>query len=196
VNYEAFVQKTLTELNELPVTEDALSVVFKHPKLQRSGFWLEFGVWKMTSFRRLAEERGEAELWGFDSFRGLPDDWREGHLKGHFAMDHIPLPPEGTNLVVGEFKDTLQESRAGTGNVTLMHIDCDTYQSTRTVFDYVDLNDFTHDGIIVFDEIIGYPGFEHGEMKAFYEETETWGDNFKYEWIARGKDGQAALIVL
>ena len=56
-------------------------------------------------------------------------------------------------------------------------MDADLYSSTKCIFDNL------KDCIIVFDELVNYPGFDGdtGELKAFYEFiTENKVD---YEWI-------------
>ncbi|SIN50927.1 Bacteriophage protein [Mycobacteroides abscessus subsp. bolletii] len=42
---------------------------------------------------------------GFDSFTGLPEDWREGFPEGSFA--HKPPAINNTRLVIGRYADTL-----------------------------------------------------------------------------------------
>ncbi len=61
-----------------------------------------------------------------------------------------------------------------------MHIDCDIYSSTKTIFNncgkYI-----KNDCIIVFDELVNYPGFENGESKAFLEWVNE--NNITFNWI-------------
>jgi hypothetical protein len=66
--------------------------------------------------------------------------------------------------------------------ISFIHMDADLYSSTKYIFDIV--KDYMDkDCIIVFDELVNYPGFDgdNGELKAFYEFiTENKVD---YEWI-------------
>ena len=61
-------------------------------------------------------------------------------------------------------------------------MDADLYSSTKYIFnvlkDYID-----KDCIIVFDELVNYPGFDGdtGELKAFYEFITE--NNVDYDWI-------------
>ena len=61
-------------------------------------------------------------------------------------------------------------------------MDADLYSSTKFILynlkDYIDI-----DCVIIFDELVNYPGFdgEKGEVKAFYEFITE--NNVKYEWI-------------
>lgn len=54
----------------------------------REVLYLEFGVHRGASIKRWSEllRNPSAKLHGFDSFEGLPHDWRlEGHSRGHFS---------------------------------------------------------------------------------------------------------------
>lgn len=62
----------------------------------------------------------------------------------------------------------------------MLHIDCDLYSSTKTIFKYLG-EKLTEGSIIVFDELIGYPGFEEHELKAFYEFA--LASEKKFQWI-------------
>ena len=61
-------------------------------------------------------------------------------------------------------------------------MDADLYSSTKyilnTLKNYIDI-----DCVIIFDELVNYPGFdcETGELKAFYEFVTE--NNVNYEWI-------------
>jgi hypothetical protein len=47
------------------------------------GLWMEFCVYKGKSIRKIAEQ-SKAEIFGFDSFAGLPQDWILSYKKGDF----------------------------------------------------------------------------------------------------------------
>jgi hypothetical protein len=52
--------------------------------------------------------------------------------------------------------------------IALLHIDCDLYSSTKTIFEL--LSDRIVPGtVIVFDELVNYPAFKKHEVLAFYE---------------------------
>ena len=100
--------------------------------VRREGAWIEFGVNEGGTLNAIAPYRDDAVLWGFDSCRGLPEKWNADHPKGMFAMVRPPLPPDGVNLVVGWFKDTLRAFEPAEP-VTFVHLDCDLYSSAVTV---------------------------------------------------------------
>lgn len=133
------------------------------------GVALEFGVGSGQSTRLIAEYM---PVIGFDSFEGLPEDWREGFPAGSFAQSEIPDIPN-TQLVVGLFEDTLPGfhlcGRGWSNPVGLVHIDVDLYSSTKTVLDNISLRYLRPGCFVVFDEWHGYPGCEQHEQRAWRE---------------------------
>lgn len=140
------------------------------------GYALEFGVGKGESTRIMAEFM---QVIGFDSFQGLPEDWREGYPKGMFAEYEPPNIPNA-EFIVGMFEDTLREFPAQE-DVGLVHIDCDLYSSTRTALDWLELCDLSGT-FIVFDEWHGYEGCEGHEQRAWHEFAKRTG----VEWRVIG----------
>lgn len=133
------------------------------------GLFLEFGVHKGDSLVVLSSFT-ESKFYGFDSFEGLPEDWRAPGDKSIFACD-VPRHVESdkVELVQGWFNDTLPKFvEEHSGPVSFIHIDCDLYSSTKCIFD--NLKDRISSGtVLLFDEIFGYPGYEEHELKAFEE---------------------------
>ena len=63
---------------------------------------------------------------------------------------------------------SIRPCRSGSPPIAFVHIDCDLYSSTKTIFDL--LTDRLIPGtIIVFDEYFNYPNWENHEFKAFQE---------------------------
>lgn len=145
------------------------------------GLWLEFGVYKGKSLRKIADQT-RLPVFGFDSFEGLPRDWVLKYRKGDFSLKgRLPADlPDNVELVKGEFSDTLPAFLAAhEGPVAFLHIDCDLYESTRTIFTH--LHDrITTGTIILFDEFHNFPGWQQHEYRAFTEFIETSGCAFEY----------------
>ncbi len=160
------------------------------------GLILEFGVEKGLSIRTLAAASGTRTVHGFDSFRGLPEDWAgTAEAKGAFdRRGRLPKVPANVRLHVGWFDATLPAFLAAhAGPVALLHIDCDIYSSTRTVFGL--LHDRLKPGsVIVFDEYFNYPGWRGHEYKAFREFVATSGQRYRYLGYAAEK-GHVAVIL-
>jgi hypothetical protein len=135
------------------------------------GLFMEFGVATGTTIRRIAAKTSE-QVYGFDSFEGLPENWRSGFGKGAFAGE-APQVPQNVTLIKGWFEDTLPPFLAShPAPVSLLHIDCDLYSSTSFIFKC--LGDRIKTGtVIVFDEYWNYPGWREHEYKAFEELKES-----------------------
>jgi hypothetical protein len=143
------------------------------------GLYLEFGVYKGTTINWMAS-RTVHRIFGFDSFQGLPDRWREGFERGRFKTGGLPSVRENVHLVPGWFDQTLPAFVAEHPEpVAFLHVDCDLYSSTRTIFD--SLGDRLVAGtVIVFDEFFNYPGWETGEALAFREMVQARSLSFEY----------------
>lgn len=126
----------------------------------------EFGVYSGKSLRIIASRM---QVVGFDSFQGLPEDWRPGFPQGKF--DDLGVIPQGhapdrAMIVPGWFEDTAPKFPFPP--LALVHIDCDLYSSTVTALDAV--RPYISEGtIFVFDEYEGYEGWEQHEAKAWQE---------------------------
>jgi hypothetical protein len=155
------------------------------------GLALEFGVFSGRSINRIAEN-WSGTVYGFDSFEGLPEDWREGYDKGAFARQDLPAVLPNVELVVGWFDRTLPTFLdAHPGPVSFLHVDCDLYSSTQTLF--TQLRERIVPGtIILFDEYFNYPGWEMHEFKAFQEFVETTG--MQYEYIGLHPNHQKVAV--
>ena len=164
-----------------------LTYVFDHMKLQHkpNTVWLEFGVASGNTINYISTFTKDT-VYGFDSFEGLPEKWRDGFEVGAFGRNgSLPSVNKNVQLIKGWFNETLpgfiQNNLQGK-KVSFIHMDADLYSSTKCIFDclkdYIDT-----DCVIVFDELVNYPGFDgdKGELKAFYEFiTENKVD---WEWI-------------
>ncbi len=145
------------------------------------GLWLEFGTGSGTTTRMLCEARKAGCVYTFDWFKGLPGDWGDRFKKGSFQFDPPVDLPSNCRIINGLFEDTLGSFlEEHVEPADLVHIDCDIYASTKTVLDK--LTDRLVPGtVIVFDEMLFYPGREDHEVKAFYEWLCETGKSF--EWI-------------
>jgi hypothetical protein len=183
-NYESiedFIAKEVPVLETLQLPYAPLTYVLVEQRIPRDGLWLEFGVWKGYSLNVIAEYTKKI-VYGFDSFTGLPEDWRAGALKGRYGIGGV-LPPvkDNVRLVPGWFEETLPPFlQEHPENVALLHIDCDIYSSTKTVLTHLS-DRIVPDTVIVFDEMFNYPEYRDHELKAFYEFIQETG--MKFQWI-------------
>lgn len=151
-------------------------------RMAGDGLYLEFGVNSGHSIRRIAAFT-EKHIYGFDSFEGLPEAWN-GLEVGHFTTDgNLPNVPNNVTLIKGWFDETIPVfKKTNADTVAFVHIDCDLYSSTKTIFDNLK-NRFVNGSIIAFDEIFNYGAAGAGnpylwrehEYKAFCEFLEENG---------------------
>ena len=172
--------KNIPNINIYPLT-----YVFEHMKLKHkpNTLWLEFGVASGKTINYISSFTNDT-VYGFDSFEGLPEKWRDGFEKGTFNRNgNLPNVNNNVELIKGWINETLDNFiQHHNKKVSFIHIDVDLYSSTKNIFDILK-NYIDTDCIIVFDELVNYPGFDGdtGELKAFYEFiTENKVD---YEWI-------------
>lgn len=159
------------------------------------GLVMEFGVEKGLSINCLANAT-QRTVHGFDSFQGLPDDW-SGTSSPRGTFDRrgaLPKVPGNARLHVGWFDETLPKFLAETAEtVALLHVDCDIYSSTKTIFSC--LTDRIRPGtVIVFDEYFNYPGWRQHEYKAFQEFVAETGGAYRYLGYA-GEKGHVAVVM-
>lgn len=141
---------------------------------------LEFGVYKGSTLKKISKHVKKG--YGFDGFQGLPKGnigWKAGGLE----VNHIPNCGNNIELVVGWYEETLDDFlKNNNSNFKLIHIDCDVFSSTKYVLNLLHkYNRLKKGTIIVFDEILNYPYFLEGELKALYEIAIEKKINFK--WI-------------
>ena len=74
---------------------------------EMDGLYCEFGVASGRTINFIAERAPDRTIHGFDSFEGLPQDWRSGFRKGTFRMDGLPAVRSNVELHQGWFNETL-----------------------------------------------------------------------------------------
>ena len=166
-----------TIVNRLPHL-DALKTGLK--LAPQGNLWLQFGVYKGSTLKKIAAATNNT-VYGFDSFLGLPETWRQSKdssfdqrytIKGSFSLrGNLPkLHAANARLIKGWFNDTLPGflKKRQTTSISMLHIDCDLYSSTAYIL--TTLKTHIRVGtVIVFDELINYPSFEEHEFRALSE---------------------------
>ena len=144
--------RDIPNLNKNPLHYVFENIGLRH---REDTLWLEFGVYNGETINYISRFTRN-RVYGFDSFEGLPETWRDGFEKGVFTMNgNLPVVNENVVLVKGLFQDTLSNL------ICFMNEEC----------------------IVVFDELVNYPGFDgdNGELKAFYEFVTE--HDIRFEWI-------------
>ena len=188
-----YIQENMQETSSVDSKWKVHDLAFKRALLE--GVILEFGVYKGETINYIAAKTS-ATVFGFDSFEGLPEFWRDGFSRGEFAINNIPPVRENVSLIKGWFDETLSVfvSKHEFDTVSYLHIDCDLYSSTKTILSSLKAK-IKSGTVIVFDEYFNYPGWENHEYKAFKEFIID--SNYKYDYITyNNKHEQVAIIIL
>lgn len=158
------------------------------------GMALEFGVFSGTTLKTIANARKDnKQVFGFDSFQGLPEDWRPNWPTGTFGTEQLPEVP-GAELVVGWFDETLPDFLSvHPAPVAFLHMDADLYSSTVTVLEHVGPR-LRPGTVILFDEYFNYPGWEQHEHRAWQEFVAKSGIEFRYE--AYTSNNEQVVVVI
>lgn len=159
-------------------------------QVEPAGLYLEFGVGRGKSMRWIAPAV-DSTVHGFDSFEGIQENWN-GNPVGAFAQKQMPKVPDNVEFHVGYFDATLPgflESHSDP--IAFLHVDCDLYSSTVTIFDL--LGDRLQPGsVILFDEYYNFHRWQQHEFKAFQEFVEKSG--LTYEYITFSVTGQQVAV--
>lgn len=145
--------------------------------------YLEFGVFDGYSidYWRKKNKHQKSRFFGFDTFRGLPEDWKKSVSAGHFDMmgDAPKINDNRVSFVAGLFQETLPKFLVDYEPISqlVIHIDSDLYSSS--LFVLTKLDEIMKPGtIILFDE------FEFkGEFASFYDYVRSYYRN--YQILAR-----------
>ena len=131
---------------------------------------LEFGVFEGKSINFFAKRAKGLKLYGFDSFRGLAENWGgTSKAKGHFNLEGaLPRVEPNVVLVPGFFDETVNKflDDHTLDSTLFIHLDCDTYESTRFVLNALPQCERI---LILYDDFLGYPGWKNGQYLAHIE---------------------------
>eukprot|EP00928_Gymnodinium_smaydae_P032126 TRINITY_DN23347_c1_g3_i1.p1 TRINITY_DN23347_c1_g3~~TRINITY_DN23347_c1_g3_i1.p1 ORF type:complete len:212 (-),score=29.77 TRINITY_DN23347_c1_g3_i1:106-741(-) len=159
-----------------------LESVLKQHVTNVTGLFLEFGVYKGNSINTIArhlQQLGGGRVFGFDSFKGLPETWQGASSDsrctdvsaGSFAVE-VPSVESNVELRVGYFNETLPDflqervAEGGAATIQLLHLDADLYSSTWEVLR--GLHHLIVPGtIVVLDDMVNFPGFRQSALRAF-----------------------------
>ena len=180
-----------------------------------SGYYLEFGSHEGNTFRMALNILGKytnstykiSKFYSFDSFEGMPES---------SEIDRSKLFKKGMNLttldsfkkivkkdlhrsiiIKGFFEDTLPNFRLpNEDRVALAYIDCDYYDSTKQVLDFLS-NYLSHGLIICFDDYDCYYADPlRGQRLAFKQFQDQVEKNFSFVEHQKTLTGGQSFIVL
>jgi methyltransferase family protein len=167
------------------------SLVEQYKSILQGQAFFEFGVYHGTSMLMWYDiyiKHGlPINFVGFDSFQGLPTEtqdantvWKPGMFSTNGAIN-LNLRRDGIRLVEGFYDQSLSEQTAvllSGIKAGLVHMDCDLYSSTKTVWEWLLKYDLlAKNALIVYDDWgsfleAGCAEYDIGEAKA-HKEIET-----------------------
>jgi O-methyltransferase len=178
-----------------------------------TGDYAEFGCCTAQTFRLAYQESRKVNymprLWAFDSFHGFPpartDDhptWRPGAMamsQEHFValLDHQRVPPGDYTIIPGFYEESLAAtvSEHYCRDICLAYIDCDMYDSSTSVFQFIKPR-LKHGMIIALDDYYCFwPGGIAGERVAFLEMARDIADDYNFlPYHQFGWHGQSFVV--
>jgi Methyltransferase domain len=177
----SWLESERSESSPEPVTNSfALFELARRRLTGQMPLYLEFGVFEGVSMRWWSRHLSQpgATLVGFDSFEGLPEDWRHDTKVGHFRTSGPPhIHDSRVSFQVGWFDNTLRQFAIPDHDQLIINIDCDLYSSALTVLRWA--SPYLRPGtLIYFDEF----GDRDHERRAFNE----WRAQSAYEFKPLG----------
>tara|TARA_B100001248_G_C27390884_1_gene462292 strand:+ start:1584 stop:2309 length:726 start_codon:yes stop_codon:yes gene_type:complete len=145
---------------------------------------LEFGVWKGESINYFSKHLKNEKFYGFDSFFGLAEDWSgQSYGKGSFNLNgKIPRTNKNVKLISGFYDKSIEpfvKNELKDTHLKFIHIDSDTYEAAKTIFEKLKKNIYPGT-LILFDDYFGYLDWRNGEYKALNEFCENNKLTYKY----------------
>jgi hypothetical protein len=180
-----YIERTMPDALGFDSQRELIEYALRAVKVD--GHYLEFGVFTGGTIRFIAARTSGRLVHGFDSFEGLPEAWGGFNLGGR-AFDlkgRLPRVPANVRLYRGWFDTSLPAwLKANVGSIAFVHVDCDLYSSTKTIFTLL-AERLVPGTVILFDEYFNYPNWEHHEFKAFQEFVAERGVKYIYLGFAR-----------
>ena len=135
--------------------------------------YLEFGVFKGEATRYWSRllRNPNCKLHGFDSFEGLPEDWREDCGKGHFSTNgSIPqIDDNRVKFFKGWFEETLPIYQIPDHEAVFINLDADLYSSTIYVLKA--LRELIEPGTYIYLDEFSDLNHEYRAFDEFLRET-------------------------
>lgn len=187
------VNESMSDARSCISRMNVLEVAFEAAKMD--GFVCELGVYRGESLNKIAQHYNGEVVYGFDTFSGLPESWRDGFSEGVFDVsDEVLSFEKNCQLYKGLFSETLPVFLDDVeGGAKLIHVDCDLYSSSVCALRLLAPR-IRPGTVIVFDEYFNYPGWKEHEYKAFVEFMKN--SDLSYKYIAYNKFGQQVAVII
>lgn len=145
-------------MNNTLITNDRLETFKRNAHLIPPGIIIEVGVYKGGSLKYLAELFPDRQIYGFDTFEGLPKEYSsdiEYHKVGEFSDTDIEavrafVDYNNVHLISGVFPESVDDT-AAINKIALAHIDTDFYLSVKACIEWLGPR-MVKGGMAVFDD--------------------------------------------
>lgn len=191
---EQHLEEALVFHGKMEIRDFAIEKISQSRDISRN-ICLEFGVFTGGSINYFSKNLPAFQFHGFDSFEGLNEDWFGNYRsRGYFDLKgKPPLVNENVSLHQGWYTHTLTpflDSNDILNKIAFIHMDSDTYDSTKFVLETLLPYLNKHETLILFDDFLSYPNWINGEHKALYDCKDKFGFQIKY----LGFSDQQALV--
>jgi hypothetical protein len=188
-----FIKKEMNNVDSVASKFELLDKGLSKTEKGDKGLFCEFGVFSGQTINYIAKGINQ-NIYGFDSFEGLPERWRDGFAKGRFQVEKLPKVKHNVTLVKGWFNESLPGFlKEHPEPMSFLHIDCDLYSSTKTIFELCKER-IVKGTVIIFDEYFNYDGWEEGEYKAFREFVME--NNLRYEYVGYNRNHEQVAVMI
>jgi len=161
---------------------------FKHvlKDININSLFMELGVFSGHTLQMINNNTKDHVVYGFDTFSGLPEDWKTEKDELIFSKDHfntnVPNDTEKNKFIVGKIEDTLEKFLLEKNQkIKFAHVDLDLYSSSKNAFDII-FNWLEDEAVLIIDDVHNYPGWEHHSIKAFSDSFDE--KKYRFETIA------------
>jgi Methyltransferase domain len=140
------------------------------PLIPAQGDFAEFGVFKGAVTWFVRPRFPDRAYHAFDSWKGVPEAMSLAVSKFSFDLGGtVPDLPADTTIHAGWFEDTIPAWRARCpATVAFAYIDCDLYESVRTVLEGI-ADRVRPSSILVFDDWYNFPNWQAHSLRAANE---------------------------
>ena len=189
-----YIRGNLSNVQSTDSTKSVHEIAINNINI-KSGIVIELGVHTGSTINMISSKLKNYKIYGFDSFQGLPEDWRDGITKRTF--DNIYIPKVNKNVVLhkGWFSPTLPQFISSLPDkkipIAYMHVDSDLYSSAKVAFESFREN-IISGTVIVFDEYFNYDGWQNHEYKAFQEFVSS--KKLTYQYLTYNYKGEQVAI--
>jgi hypothetical protein len=196
--------KSVTYFNKKSSDNDLfpyLNYCLDHSLKLKDYLFMELGVFTGNTFSCIRSSLPEdINLYGFDTFTGLPEDWMINekdilYTKGTFALDYIPHSTYNTEFIVGNIENTMTPFlQKHDKKISFVHFDMDLYNPTFFALKEMH-NYFLNGTVLVFDDFYNLPGWENYSFKALLDYVNFYNVEFEPLSTVGWYDGWASAAI-